>query len=150
AFSPGGKLLASGGGVGIGRGEVRFWETATAEQRFLRAGLSDRILALTFSRDGKLAAAASDGLVRIWDQPLRSEAAIFRGDPQLALGISFSPDGRHLAVAGRSGRVLIANTSLGLETASLSAPGQVEALAFQPSSRLLALGGRFSPELGDI
>ena len=149
-YSPGGKLLASGGGLGINRGEIRYWETATGEQRFSRLGLSDRVLGLTFSRDGKLAAAGSDGLIRLWDQPLRGESAVFRGDPQIVFGLAFSPDARHLASAGRSGRVLIHNTSLGMETLSLPAQGQIEALAFNPANRTMAVAGSFSPTLGDI
>ena len=71
---PRGDILASGGGQGNQRGEVRTWDVAAGKLLFLRYGLSERILSLSYARDGKLAAAGRDGLIRIWEHQLASEA----------------------------------------------------------------------------
>jgi WD40 repeat protein len=141
AFSPHGQLLASGGGQRAEHGEVRTWEVASGKVQFLRYGLSDRILSLSYARDGKLAAGGRDGLIRIWEHHLASEALTFRGDPQLVYAVAFSPDGHSLASAGQSGRVSLWNSSGGLETRSLAAPGTLHAVAFGPHSKRLAAAG---------
>lgn len=150
AFHPTGKLLASGGGKGSKRGEVKFWDMDNGALRFARFGLSDRILSLAFSRDGKLAAASSDGMLHLWDQGLSSEASRFRGDPQLVYAVAISPGGRHLAWAGRSGRVSVANSSGGLETAYLPSTHTVEAVALHPRGRFLACAGTGSLEVWNL
>jgi WD40 repeat protein len=142
AFSPRGDILASGGGQGSQRGEVRTWDVAAGKLLFLRFGLSHRIISLSYARDGKLAGAASDGLIRVWHHNLASEAQTFRGDPQLVNSVAFQPDGQALASAGLSGRVSLWNTSGGLETLALSAPTALQAVAFDPASRRLAAAGK--------
>jgi eukaryotic-like serine/threonine-protein kinase len=142
AYNPRGDILASGGGQRESqRGEVRTWDVVTGRTVFLRYGLSQRILNLSYARDGKLAGAGSDGLIRIWRNQLTSEAQTFRGDPQLVYSVAFSPDGQTLASAGRSGRVSLWNSSGGMETFTLSAPTALHAIAWGPSSRLLAGAG---------
>lgn len=143
AFSPQGKFVAAGGGARGGRnGQVRFWHVEKRELRFSRTGLSDSILSLSFGPTGKLAAAGNDGLIHLWDQPLSSEARVFRGDNQLVYAIALSPNGHHLACAGHSGRVTLHNTTGGLETQVLPLTSQAEAIAFDPSRRVLAVGSR--------
>ncbi|MCI0380023.1 MAG: protein kinase [Gemmataceae bacterium] len=140
-FDSSGELLASGGGIGDRRGEVYSWDVGTGKTKFIRYGLSDRILSLSFSKTGKLAAAGSDGYLHLWDNALSSEARVFRGDPQIVYAVAFSPNGRQLAWAGRSGRVSIGNTSGGLESLHLPAPGPLETIAFHHGNKFLAMGG---------
>jgi WD40 repeat protein/tRNA A-37 threonylcarbamoyl transferase component Bud32 len=142
AFSPGGKVLASGGGAGNRRGEVKLWDVVAGRAASSRYGLSDRVLSLAFSRTNKLAAAGGDGIIRIWDQTVTSEPLTLRGDTQWVHGLAFSPDGYTLASAGRSGRISVWNSSGGLESLTLAAPGIQEAVAFNPVGRFLAAAGR--------
>src|SRR5439155_1287404 len=55
---------------------------------------------------------------------------------------AFSPDGQTLASAGLSGRVSLWNSSAGMETRALAAPAPLQAVAFDPTSRLLAAAGK--------
>lgn len=141
AFHPSGKTLISAGGRGNQRGEVLFWDLASGKIRQSHYGLSDRVLHLGISRDGKVAAAGADGMLRIWNQNRSSEELIFRADPQAVSCVAFAPDGLSLASAGRSGRVSLWNSSAGSETLSLAAPDTLEAVAFSPTSRFLAAAG---------
>ena len=141
AFSADGKTLVSGGGRGSQRGEVLFWDADANKIRVPHYGLSDRVQHVTVSRDGKVAAAGSDGILRVWDPSLGSEALSFRADPQSVLGVAFAPDGHTLATAGRSGRISLWNSSAGLETLTLSAPGTMETVAFNPRMPYLAAAG---------
>ncbi len=137
------RIFASGGGPGQRRGLVRLWDAAH-DVKMVRAhfGLSDRVLGLAFSRNGKLAAGCRDGLIHIWDEASSSEAIRLRGDTQTVYGLAFSPDGRQLACAGGSGRIRIASSAGGQETVSLPSPLQSEALAYSADSRRLAVAGR--------
>jgi len=150
AFSPDGKILASGGGRGQKRGEVKLWTMPQAKLFANYFGLSDRILCLAFKHDGKIAAGSSDGLIRIWDQDKASEPFRLHGDKNMVFGLAFSPDGRHLASAGRSGRIHIWNSSGGQESLNLTGLIQTEAVAFSPDSGLLAIAGKAANNGGEI
>jgi WD40 repeat protein/tRNA A-37 threonylcarbamoyl transferase component Bud32 len=146
-YSTDGKTLVSGGGRGNQRGELIFWDADTGKIRVKHFGLSDRIVHVSISRDGKIAAAGADGILRIWNQAASSEALSFRADPQAVNGVAFAPDGHSLASAGRSGRVSLWNSSAGSETLTLAAPGAMKTVAFNPKGPFLAAAGA---PLGDV
>jgi WD40 repeat protein len=65
AFSPNGKLFASGGGNEDNA--VYVWRTATGEQVKKFAGHREEALCLTFSPDGRMLASGSRDTILVWE-----------------------------------------------------------------------------------
>jgi WD40 repeat protein len=116
AFSPDGKLLASGDN----NGNIRLWDPATGQPvgapLHAGTGTPGGVLGVAFSPDGKLLASADgNGNVGFWDpatgQPVGvpvHAAAPING----VLGVAFSPNGKLLASADGDGTVRLWNVSL--------------------------------------
>jgi RNA polymerase sigma factor (sigma-70 family) len=98
AFSPDGKLLATGGSQHDN--DVRLWEVATGKEvRTLDAGAI--VPALAFSPDGKaLASGQGDGRVVLWDVATGKERRSFKDLFDYADLLTFGPDGLFLAGSG--------------------------------------------------
>lgn len=141
-FKAEGAVLASGGGRGSEKGEVYFWNVETGELLFHRYGLSDRVVSLAYNPQGTLAIGSRDGQVRLFERKQSSESLVLRGDPEGLHALAFSPDGRHVACAGLTGRIFLANPSGGHEILWLPSPDPIEAIAFHPNSKIMACGGR--------
>jgi hypothetical protein len=142
AFSPSGKLLASGDNK-----MVRLWDPATGEQRDRSPG-SSLLHAVAFSPNGRLLASASNGdndTVALWD--LATGKHRRTGSPGPAGGINgvnsvaFSPSGGLLA--GGEKRVRLWTSPSGGYLRTLAGyTGGVKSVAFSPSGKLLATGSR--------
>jgi WD40 repeat protein len=126
AFSPDGKLLATGGQAFTRRGqtpgeynsggEVKLWDPATGKELASLPLLRElggkwhhgAVYALAFSADRKTLFAGGTeigerdcyGEVRAWDLATRKERARFRGAMRAVHGLALSPDDKTLAVAG--------------------------------------------------
>ena len=96
AMSPDGTRLAAALG---GRAGIRMWDTANgrlvAEDA---AGWQGTARMVGFSRDGRLAATASDGRLRVYDRAGRRTAERQLQANSRLYGVSWSPDGALLAV----------------------------------------------------
>jgi WD40 repeat protein len=97
AFSPDGKILATGGSV------CRLWDVATGKE--VRQLLGGRV---AFSPDDKLvvttgtAGARSDNMLRLWDASSGKEQWHIDCGVDSACGLAYSPDGK-LVASGTSG-----------------------------------------------
>jgi WD40 repeat protein len=103
AFSPDGKLLASGGGEPGGPGEIWVWEVATRKMVRRFTELEHRVHRVAFGPEGKRLASASgehgvEGSAKVWD--VETGRLLFDEEFKNSVGsVAFSPDGKRLAAA---------------------------------------------------
>jgi WD40 repeat protein len=139
AFSPDGRVLATGGREGT----VRFWDISGGQPVGAPlAGHTGAVFGVAFSPDGqRLATASDDTTVRLWDirsgQPV---GAPLTGHTGAVFSVAFSPDGQRLATASDDTTVRLWDTRSGQ---SVRGPltghtDQVWSVAFSPDGQRLA------------
>lgn len=116
AFSPDGKLLASGGGEPSREGEIRIWNTETgAAVREILTAHTDTVFALEFSPDGKtLASGGADKMARLLNLADGKVIRTLEGHTGHVLSLNWSADGRQVASSGSDNVVKIWETATGL------------------------------------
>jgi RNA polymerase sigma factor (sigma-70 family) len=145
AFSPDGKLLATGGYTTDS--DVRLWDVATGKElRVIAAGAI--VPAVAFSPDGKVVAGGQgDGRVVLWDVATGKELRALKGATDSTSALAFSPDGRLLAAAGsveKGGKRADEARLWDLRTGELlrSWKDTATSLAFTPDGKALAILGK--------
>ncbi len=95
ALSPGGKILAAGGGDSLG-GELKLWDTATSQEIASLPGYTGSLYSLAFSPDGKRLASGRHDRVQLWDVNAHKEIASFTGFFQVNV-VALNREGTRLA-----------------------------------------------------
>jgi WD40 repeat protein/serine/threonine protein kinase len=158
AFSPDGRLLATGAGEPSWDGppgEVKLWDPATGQPLLSIPSTALPIVALAFSPDSRRLATAGEsgprqgpGEIKLWDVQTGKLLQTFTGHKKGIQALAYSPDGTLLAGGGRypgpspgrdQGELKVWDTGTGREVYSLPGhTGPVGGVAFSPDGTLLA------------
>ena len=144
AFSPDGKLLATGGYQ-----EVLIWDLAGARllRRIGHGSISNLVQDLAFQKDGLLLAAAEGnpsgpGAVKVF-HALEGRLVMDFSEPKdVVYSLAFSPDGKWLAAGGAEALVHVWSVGDKKQVAALKEHSDwIDKVAFSPDSKFLASAG---------
>ncbi len=152
AFSPDGKILATGSDDTRERQTIKLWDPSTGRLLAGWKAHTATVTALAFSPDGKQLASSSldsgepshDNLI-LWDVASHSRIASLRGQKDMVRSAALSPNGRWLASAGNDLSARIWNVAD--QTLHAVLPGHsrnLTSVAFSPDSKWLATGSNDS------
>ncbi len=137
AFSPDGKLLASGSFDKT----IKLWDIATGDVQQNLEGHLNMIESIAFSPDGKLLASDSyDETVKLWDTTTDDVQQTLEGHSKPIQSIAFSPDGMLLASDSTDKTIKLWNIVTGDVQTLEGHSGSIESIVFSPDGKLLASG----------
>jgi WD40 repeat protein len=151
AFSPNGRLIASGGQAVFGlrvEGQkyetesIRIWNVVSGQQQF-RFGGRRGCNCLTFSPDGRSLASTSmsDSKVHVWETASGRERVALEGQKDMAWALAFAPDGSALAVGNMEHTIQLWDWRTGRKVGGVTGHrGWVLGLAFSADGKRLVSG----------
>ena len=145
AFSPDGKILATGSGRASRSGEIKLWNGADgALVREFAAPHSDAVTALEFSRDGAfLASGATDRFVKVHSVADGKHIKSFEGHTGHVLGVAWQANGRRLSSAGADNAIKVWDVVTGEQQRTIAGlKKEVTAVKFiAPGEEVIACSG---------
>ena len=140
AFSPDGRILVTAGDV------PRLWSVSSGRLRHVLEAPRSVVGRVTFSRDGRLVAAAltgsgNTGAARIWDVASGRTLHVLEGHTNGVQDVTFDPQGKLLATGSADGTAAVWRVADGRRLADLRGHASfVTSVDFSPDSRFLLTG----------
>jgi WD40 repeat protein len=135
AWSPGGKILVTGG-YDL---KVHVWNPATGKLLRTLEGFGGAVTSLAVAGDGKIAAGSADQKVRIFAAEATKPLRTYSGHTDAVRALAWDREGR-LASGGLDATIRIWGPKGDKPLYTLENAGSVECLAFSPSGKFLAGG----------
>nr|WP_322680269.1 NB-ARC domain-containing protein [Nostoc sp. DedQUE03]MDZ7975690.1 NB-ARC domain-containing protein [Nostoc sp. DedQUE03] len=138
AFSPNGKLLATGDADG----KTYLWQVEDGKLLFSCTGHSSWVKSVAFSPDGQtLASGSEDQTVKLWDVHTGKCLKTLQGHSNWVRSVAFSPDGQTLASGSEDQTVKLWDVHTGKCLTTLQGnTNRVRTVAFSPDGQTLASG----------
>ncbi|MEH2240028.1 NB-ARC domain-containing protein [Nostoc sp.] len=138
AFSPNGKLLATGDADG----KTYLWQVDDGKLLFSCTGHSSWVKSVAFSPDGQtLASGSDDQTVKLWDVHNGNCLKTLHGHSNWVRSVAFSPDGQTLASGSEDQTVKLWDVNTGKCLKTLQGnTNRVRSVAFSPDGQTLASG----------
>jgi tricorn protease-like protein len=138
AFSPDGRLLASGNADG----SIHFWDTSTGKERRAFHAHDQVVKAIAFTGDSRqLVSGGLDRTVRLWDVATGQELRRFGPCSGGVVRLALSPDCRFLAAAELLTVVHLWEVDTGRQIDAYRVPGSLSLLTYSPDGSMLLAGG---------
>jgi WD40 repeat protein len=138
AFSPDGRLLATGGQDDF---RALLWDLTTGKEAG-RLPLPWGLSRMIFSPDSRLLALGTGPVLRLWDVTTGQVRMDFRGFKRIVRSAVFSPDGRLLAAGSDDSRVVVWEVESAHQVAEYDwNVGAINDLAFAPDGATAAAAG---------
>ncbi|HTU25276.1 MAG TPA: hypothetical protein VMF30_07765, partial [Pirellulales bacterium] len=135
AYSPDGKLIATGG-----QDVINIWNATSGDEIRQMTGHQSDIWDLSFSPDGtRIASASMDRSARVWDVTTGQQLLTLRGHNDIVTGVRFSPSGKEIATASVDGTLRTWDAATGSERLTFRGHAQpIYSVDFDPKGEHIA------------